>query len=200
MIHNIIFDIGNVLAGFDWESFILSFGYSQEEKDRIAKATVKSSWWHEFDRGSIAEEEIIQGFIENDPPMEAAIRRLMANTHGIVVRYDYAIPWIKELKEKGYRVFVLSNFSEKSARECEDALDFLPYTDGGILSYQDKVIKPQPEIYELLLKRYGLIAGECVFLDDLQVNLDGAERFGIHTILFKNRLQAVEELKKLGVQ
>ncbi|MDE5718684.1 MAG: HAD-IA family hydrolase [Lachnospiraceae bacterium] len=84
--------------------------------------------------------------------------------------------------------------------QCAAALDFLPHMDGGILSYEDKVIKPMPEIYQLLIDRYGLTPEECVFLDDTQRNLDGAEKFGIHTILFKNQAQAIEELERLGVE
>lgn len=78
-------------------------------------------------------------------------------------------------------------------------MDFLEYMDGGILSWQDKVIKPDPKIYELLLSRYGLVAEECVFLDDTERNLPQARALGIHTILFRDREQAISELKELGV-
>ena len=65
--------------------------------------------------------------------------------------------------------------------------------------FQDKVVKPEPEIYRLLIDRYGLKPEECVFLDDTEKNLPMAREFGIHTILFKDKEQAVEELKMLGV-
>ena len=195
----IIFDIGNVLADFTWKTFFKSFGYGEEKVNRIARATVLSDDWKEYDLGILSDEEILHRFIENDPEIEDDIRKVIENIGGIVSRNDYAIPWITELKEKGYQILVLSNFSAKSHRECIHALDFLPLVDGGILSYQDQVIKPMPEIYQLLIDRYHLIPSECVFLDDLQENLDGAARFGIHTILFKNQKQAIEELKKLGV-
>ena len=78
-------------------------------------------------------------------------------------------------------------------------LDFLPLMDGGILSYQEKLIKPDPAIYQLLLARYGLKADECVFLDDTERNVVEAVRQGMAGILFRGREQAEEELKKLGV-
>lgn len=199
-IKTIIFDIGNVLADFKWEEYYRKFGFSEAILERIAKATVGSSVWHAFDRGGMTDEEILQAFIENDPGIETELRAVFENIQGMVVKNEYAIPWIKELKEKGYQVLVLSNFSHKAHVDCMDALEFLQYVDGGILSYQDKVIKPMPEIYSLLLERYHLKGEECVFLDDLQRNLDGAGDFGIHTILFKNQTQAKEELKKLGVE
>lgn len=199
MITTIIFDIGNVLADFNWEKHFRSFGFTEEIYDRLSKATVKSPLWNEFDRGVMSEEEILQGFIANDPEIEEEIRMAVRDVGAMVFRNDYAIPWIQELQAKGYRCLYLSNFSERGHKECAAALDFIPYMDGGILSYQEKMIKPMPEIYQLLIDRYNLTPKECVFMDDTVRNLEGAEKFGIHTIHFKNKAQAVEELRKLGV-
>lgn len=200
MIKTVIFDIGNVLTDFNWSGFYKGFGYSDEMVERLGRATVGSPYWHEFDRGLMTDAEIIGKFIESDPEIQADIRRVMANVNGMVTRRDYSIPWIQELKQKGYQVLVLSNYSEKGYHEAGDALDFLPYTDGGILSYRDKVIKPEPEIYRLLIDRYQLTPEECVFLDDTAANLEGAEKFGFHTILFTDRETVLEKLKALGVE
>lgn len=199
MITTIIFDIGNVLADFTWKEHYESFGYDDEMVERIAKATVGSTMWNESDRGVMKTEELMQAFVDSDPEIEQDIRKVLDNVETMVSRNDYAIPWIQDLKSKGYRILYLSNFSEKAEKDCAKALDFIPYTDGGILSYQVKVIKPMPEIYELLIKRYDLVPEQCVFLDDTKANLVGAEKFGIHTILFQNQAQAIEELQKLGV-
>lgn len=199
MITTIIFDIGNVLADFTWKEHYESFGYDDAMVERLAKATVMSPMWNENDRGVMTTEELLQAFVGYDPEIEQDIRKVLDDVKTMVVRNDYAIPWIQDLKSKGYRVLYLSNFSEKAEKDCAYALDFIPYMDGGILSYQEKVIKPMPEIYEILIKRYGLAPEECVFLDDTKANLDGAEKFGIHTIHFRNQAQAIEELRKLGV-
>ncbi len=68
--------------------------------------------------------------------------------------------------------------------------------DGGILSYQDQLIKPSPEIYRLFLKRYGLKAEECVFIDDTQVNITAALAEGMEGILFVTLEQTKQELQK----
>ncbi len=200
MINTIIFDIGNVLTGFEWKAFFQKFGYSEEILDRISKATVESGTWAEYDRGALSDEEIMNAFIANDPGIERELRESLENIQGMLIRYDYAIPWIKELKGKGYRVLVLSNFASRADSDCKDALDFLEYVDGGILSYKEKFIKPQPEIYELLIERYQLNPTECVFLDDTLANLTAAEEFGIHTVYFQNKKQAEAELARLGVK
>ncbi len=199
MVKNIIFDIGNVLADFCWRDFFIGFGYEGETLERLAEATVKSPVWDEVDRGVWSDEELVDGFVRNDPSLEEQLHRIFANVHGMVVKREYAIPWVRSLREAGYGCYYLSNFSHKAHTECADALDFLEYMDGGILSYRDKVIKPDAAIYELLLNRYGLKAEECVFLDDTEKNLVTAGEMGIHTILFQDREQAVRELAALGV-
>ena len=200
MIKTIIFDIGNVLVDYSWRSFFEKYDLDKETFRRLSEATVLNEDWNEFDRGVLKTEEVIALLQENDPGLSGLIGRVFENLNGLVTRRSYAIPWIEELKARGLTVLVLSNFSEKALQDCTDAMDFLSHVDGGILSYREKVIKPMPEIYERLIRQYDLVPEECVFLDDLQQNLDGAAAFGIHTILFQNREQAGSELEKLIMQ
>ena len=197
MIKNIIFDIGNVLTVFGWEDYFSSFGFSEDVLKRLAKATVLSESWQEYDRGKMSDEEILNSFIENDPGIEKELRQIFQSVKGMVTREEFAIPWLQSLKESGYHVYYLSNFSHIAHVDCIEALDFLPLMDGGILSYQDQLIKPQPEIYELLLSRYHLNPEECVFLDDTERNLLPAQALGMKTILVKNHEQAVRDLGML---
>lgn len=200
MIRNIIFDIGNVLTDFRWRDFLQDKGFDEAMIERISKASVESPLWNEFDRGEWSEEELLQAFVERDPEIEKELREAYRDIHGMVTPREYAIPWIKKLKENGYRVLFLSNFAKKAEEECAEALDFLPYTDGGILSYQEKMIKPNPEIYRLLLRRYGLLPEECVFLDDTLKNVETAQAEGMMGILFQTKEQAEEDLRGLGVK
>lgn len=200
MITTIIFDIGNVLVDFNWKEYIASFGFSKEVQEKLAKATMLSREWDEFDRGVLEIEDIIRKFVKNDSTVEKEIRMICENVHDMLGRKDYAIPWIQDLKKKGYGVYYLSNFSRKAEVECAHTLDFLPYMDGGILSYQEKVIKPEPEIYQILIDRYHLIPDQCVFMDDKPENCEGAKRAGMHTIVFTTKEEAEKELCKLGVK
>ncbi|MBD5530283.1 MAG: HAD family phosphatase [Lachnospiraceae bacterium] len=199
MIKNIVFDIGNVLAGWNWREYYESFHYGPEVTERLARATVLSPLWGEFDRGEEDEEKLLSGFIANDPGIEREMRQVLGNIHDMLVRYDYAVPWLRELKDRNYGLYYLSNFARKAHVECSHVLDFLPLMDGGILSYQERLIKPDPAIYRLLLERYGLKASECVFLDDTPKNVEEAVRQGMAGIVFRDREQAVGELQSLGV-
>ena len=196
-IKNIVFDIGNVLVGFVWQDFYKSFGYSEEVNERLADATVRSEFWSEMDRGKLTDEELLEGFIANDPSIEKEIREIFKNITNMILRYDYAIPWLKELKGRGYGVYYISNFAHKAHVECAAALDFLVEMNGGILSYQDRIIKPSPEIYQLLFERYHLKAGECVFIDDTAVNVEAAQKEGMKGIIFHTLEQTKNELEQM---
>ena len=197
MIKAVIFDIGNVLTDFAWQEMYREKGLAGETFERVAKATVQSPYWCELDRGVMTFAEVLDKFVSLDTEMEDEIRRVLSDTHGIVTGRAYATPWVCSLKEQGLKVYVLSNFSEKIWRDCKDALEFFDYTDGGIVSYKEHLIKPDPAVYELLLKRYGLEAGECVFIDDLKENVETAIAKGIHGIVFETYEQAKKELNIL---
>ncbi|MCM1569729.1 MAG: HAD family phosphatase [Roseburia sp.] len=198
MVKNIIFDIGNVLADFRWEAFLRDKGFNQAMVERIGRASVLSPLWYEFDKGVLSDEEVVESFVQRDPEIGASLHLAFDRVEGMVVMREYAIPWIKQLKAEGYGVWYLSNFSHKAKTQCPDSLSFLPLMDGGILSYQEKLVKPNPQIYRRLLSRYGLKAEECVFLDDTPINVEAARREGIYGIVFRNRQQAEEELRALG--
>ena len=199
MIRNIIFDIGNVLTDYRWEGFLADKGFDAEMIKKIAKASIMHPLWAEYDRGTWTDEQVLAAFVKDAPELEKELHQAFENIAGMVTPRAYAIPWLQELKAKGYHVYYLSNFSHKAETECAEALNFLPEMEGGILSYKDQLIKPEPEIYQLLLKRYGLKADESVFLDDTLVNVKAAEEQGIHGIHFLTKEQAEEELRKLGV-
>lgn len=197
MIKNIVFDIGNVLVKFDWKNYFESFGYSEEINERIAKATVKDSFWNEIDRGIMSEEEILQGFIERDPEIENELREVYKDFGKLLTQFGYAKGWIKDLQNKGFKVFCLSNMSHKAVRECAEAMDFLPMLDGYILSCDVQVIKPGKEIYSELFERYGLNPGECIFIDDLKANTEMAESLGMNTVTFADLKSAVAEMERI---
>ena len=200
MIKNIVFDIGNVLAGFHWQDYFHSFGYSDEVFEQLADATVRSPIWNEMDRGKMSDEELIAGFIANNPAVEKEIREIYANMKRMIVRYDYAGPWLRELKVRGYGIYIISNFGETAFAECSGALDFLGEADGAIISYQVKLVKPDHEIYHLLCQQYGLDERECVFIDDTAKNVVAAQEIGMKGIEFHNLAQAKEELETLLAQ
>ena len=185
------------MVGLGRIHFFEQFGYSPEMCGGLLACTLRSPHWKEFDRGVLTDREVIDRFVEDTPELEEEIRACMKNIHGVVYRLDTSIPWIEEIKATGRRVLYLSNYSRKVADENEDAMDFLPYMDGGLLSCDYKVIKPDPAFYQILIDKYDLEPEKCVFLDDLESNLETARELGINTILVKDHEQAAADLQAL---
>ena len=196
-IDTVIFDIGGVLVGLGRIRFFRRFGFEEETCQAVMRATVLSPHWKEFDRGVLSDEEVIDRFVQDAPQLESEIRTCMENIHGIVYPLESSIPWIEEVKAAGLRTLYLSNYSMKVARENEDAITFLPHLDGGIMSCDYNVLKPDPAFYQILIDKYSLVPERCVFLDDLEENLEGARALGIHTILVRDQAQAARDLRAL---
>ncbi|MBE5838501.1 MAG: HAD family phosphatase [Butyrivibrio sp.] len=199
-IDTVVFDIGNVLTDFAWDKFLVFKGYDDKMVERIAKATVYSDDWVEYDKGNLTNEEIIARFVENDPEIRSEIEDSFKNIDGIILKREKTIPWIRALKAAGYKVLYLSNFSKQALEGCPDAMAFLDETDGGILSFREHVVKPDPAIYNLLVSRYNLTPSKTVFIDDTPVNIEAARNLGWKGIIYRDYNQVVDELATLGVK
>ena len=197
---NIIFDVGKVLVKYEWEKYLDGFGFPKEERDKLAKVVFQSKTWDERDRGSEEEEYYIEQMIKEAPEYADDIREVMRRSGETIEMMDYAETWIRYLKDKGYHIYILSNYSTYMLEKTQDELTFLKYADGAIFSCQVKQIKPEPAIYQTLLNRYHLDPEKSVFLDDRAENCEGARKEGIHAIQFESFKQAAAELEKLGVK
>lgn len=200
MINTVIFDIGMVLADFHWRSYIRSFGYSDPIRERLERATVLSPYWIECDRGVWSWEKIIDTCVQADPELEQEIRLFFDQVENIIDEYPYSAQWIRELKAAGLKVYLLSNYGEVLFNRCRGKFRFLGEADGGIISYTVKKVKPDPDIYKILLDKYGIVPEEAVFFDDVEGNVRAAEKLGIHGVVFQNKRQADAMLRELGVR
>ncbi len=197
MIRNIVFDIGNVLAAFRWKEYIEELGFEGEAAERLARATTLDPLWREVDRGVMSLDDIITAMIAKDPEIEADIRLFFEDRRRLVMEYDYSRGWLEELKARGYRIYLLSNYSQDHFGYISRNFNFFGLEDGRVISFEEKLLKPDSRIYEVLLNRYGLKAEECVFLDDTPANIEGAVKIGMKGIVFESYKQGREELEKL---
>ena len=184
MIKTVIFDIGNVLVKFDWRSYSEAL-LGKEIAPIVTEALWKDGYWEEFDRGVLPFEEIVGRMEQAAPDYKAEIRQALAHAGDSLRQYEYAIPWILELKAQGYQVLFLSNYSEFLMEQNPEALSFLPHLDGGLFSCHAKRIKPDPRIYAMLCENCGLNPEEALFIDDNAANIEAARQFGLHAIRFE---------------
>lgn len=199
MIKNIIFDVGMVLVNWDPHAAFQELGFDEKTEEAVGNATVYSDAWNESDRSVLDAEEQLAVFVQNAPEYEKEIRLFWENVARAIYQYDYSRAWIWELKQKGYHVYILSNYGKWTYEHTAEALSFLSDVDGQVFSFEVHQIKPEPEIYRTLLDKFNLVADECVFLDDRRENIEAAETQGIHTVLFTTYQDALEKLKTYGV-
>ncbi len=198
-IANIIFDVGNVMTDYDWEGYLRGFGYPEEKYQRLADVLFRSETWNQRDKGDHPDEYYVEEFVSAAPEYEQEIREILRRSPECIHQREYAATWASYLKNKGYHLYVLSNYSDYMLQVNRKDMKFLKYMDGAVFSCEEKQIKPYPDIYQTLISRYDLDPARCVFLDDRQENCDAAAALGIHAIRFIDFKQAAEELKKLGV-
>ena len=102
------------------------------------------------------------------------------------------IEYVRGLREQGYKLYLLTNITEESHKYIDSVLDIDSLFEGGIYSYLENVIKPDPEIYERLVKRFELKKEETIFFDDRAKNVKAARDYGIQAEVFTS----IEDIKK----
>lgn len=197
MIKNIIFDVGQVLVDFRWRDYMEELGFPDETAKLLGRELVQAPIWGELDLGIRPEEDVCADMCRKLPEHTEEIRRFLDRPINIVRPFPGTRPWLKRLRNQGYGIYLLSNYPRSLFElHTEYTFNFMDLIDGKIVSAFENMVKPQPEIYELLLSRYGLRAEESIFLDDRPENLTAAEQLGIQTILVRSQEEAMAELDR----
>jgi 2-haloacid dehalogenase len=197
-ITTIIFDLGGVLI--DWNPkyvFTDSYFESEEQREFFFNNICTSDWNEEQDAGrSIVEatEELIKQF----PDWEKAIRDFYGRwTDMLGGPINGTVEILKQLKESGkYKSYALTNWQAGLFDIALVRYNFLHWFDGRVVSGEEKMRKPFPEFYSLLLNRYNVKAEEALFIDDNLRNVKAAEELGIKSIHFQNPEQLMAQLKE----
>ncbi|MDE6615878.1 MAG: HAD family phosphatase [Lachnospiraceae bacterium] len=197
MLKNIIFDVGDVLLEYRWHDMLTDYGLAYDEADKVGHLMFDDNLWHEFDIGNMHRDEIIKQYIENYPEHAETMEWFI--THGEFMHVKREDVWEKvhKLKEKGYGIYILSNYSEELFGKHTVDAPFIEWADGIVVSYQIHITKPDERIYKYLLDKYSLKAEECIFFDDREENTEGARKLGINAITVTSREFLLKELDKL---
>jgi len=201
MVRNVVFDIGGVIA--EWTPgpwFREHFG--EELGPRLQAVAMGGSFWSEHvDRGLMSEEAFFQHQREQYPDLAEALTAAEKIWRGILRPKEDTTELIRRLRAAGYPVYYLSNFPEQTFHYVSGIMPAFGMMDGGVASWEVHTIKPEPEIYRLLLERYGLRPEETVFADDTLVNVEAAEALGIRGWRFDGAAGFEEYLtKELGMK
>lgn len=196
MVKNIIFDIGNVLLQFSPLDYLKTIFHDENIESLVYKEVFQSQEWLELDRGILTQDEALNAISQRNPKYQVHIKKCMDNWIDILTPIEGTVQIVNELKEKGYKLYLLSNFHSLAFETIYSKYEFFKHFDGGVISYKENFLKPETEIYTKLLNTYDLKAKECLFIDDTLVNTQAAHRLGFNTIVFYNYESLKENLNK----
>lgn len=201
VIDTVIFDVGSVLLDFPWRKFAENLDIAPDAKEFILANVIDHPLFAECDLGIKPFEVLVKDFCAIGPQYEKEIRKLIETMYTCIRPYPYTEPWLAQLKREGYRLYILSNWSEHAYEKLKEGgvMDFEKYMDGSVWSFREHMRKPDRAVFEKLLMDYKIDRSRAVFLDDNPENVAAASGLGIRSLLFKDYEDAKRQLRKLGV-
>lgn len=200
MVKTVIFDLGGVL--FDWNPRHLyrKIFDDAEEMEYFLREVCSPDWNVQQDAGR-PWEEAINLLIPQFPKYEAQIRAYRARWPEMLVgTIDATLEIFHRIKKTDYGLFALTNWASDTFQWTKAHHPFLNEFEGILVSGDEKMKKPERRIYELTLERFGLVAEECVFIDDSLKNVEAARVVGIHAIHFQNANELEQSLMAMGLR
>lgn len=181
MIKNIIFDLGNVIINYDQQAIINRFAKTNEEKEYLMEDNFKAPEWKKIDLGEINNDEAIESINKRHNNKFAELTDdFWHNWFKMQKINEDVVELAKQLKDKGYNIYVLSNMANATYNFFKGHA-FFKLCNGIIISAQEHIKKPDERIFNILLDRYNLKAEECLFIDDDDTNrsYETANKLGI---------------------
>ena len=202
-ISTVIFDIGDVLVSANIKDYLMA---DPEIPNDVIDELLKLWFIDKDEVDDTMDLNTYREIVNKRMGVEFSkyIPKLFKYNVECVTAFDYTIPIIQDLKDKGYKVYYLSNWSAWTHDLLQEAgkFDFLKLMDGGVFSYDVGYMKPDEEIYKILLNKYKINPEEAIFFDDREENIEAANKLGIHGIHFPRHDASIvyDELAKLNKQ
>ncbi len=197
MIRNIVFDMGKVLLEYDpYQACRRHAGDVQKAKVLEDAIFNHPEWQGKIDSGLLYEDEYlldVQDRLET-PELKQLAADILSDWWLDTLFPKRGMKQLLEgLLEKGYRLYVLSNCGYRF-RDFEYKIPCVEQFSGILVSAEEKLLKPETAVFQRLCEKFGLQMDECVFVDDLQKNVDGAVAAGMQGYCF-----ADGDVEKLAV-
>jgi len=200
MINTIIFDLGAVLI--DWNPhYLYRKLFTDEEEMKNFLSTICTSEWNEEQDAGRSLHEGTELLVKQFPEHEVNIRAFYSRWEEMLGQPFWdTVEIFKELKNSGkYKIYALTNWSAETFPVAVSRYEFLNWFDGIVVSGAEKMRKPTPEFYQLLLDRHLVKPEEALFIDDNYRNILAAEKMGILSIHFTSTALLREKLGQLGI-
>jgi 2-haloacid dehalogenase len=195
----IVFDIGNVLLDWDPRHLYRRIFSDAERMEWFLQNVCHQTWNREQDRGRAWADAVAER-IAVHPDWEDEIRAFDARWHETVAgEIEVNVRLLESLKAAGWPLYSITNFSREKFAECLVRYRFMGLFDGIVVSAHDGLMKPEPAIYRVLLDRYHLKAAECLLIDDVLENCEGAEAVGMRALHAPPGFDVAAGLARFGV-
>ena len=195
-IRNVIMDLGGVMLEWNPDHLLTRF-QPEPELRRQLRAAIFGPDWHLFDRGRLSEAELLERLVSGSGQSRDDLADIIAAVRESLLEKPETVKLVRALQQRGFDIYCLSNMPGPMYEHLRRRHTFWDVFRGVVISAEIQMMKPEPEIYTHLLERFGLLAEESVFVDDMQANVDGAKRVGLHAIRFQNAAQCELELEEL---
>ncbi len=201
MYHNIVFDLGGVVINYNPKDYLVERFYSERTENKLYDAVFGSEEWQLMDKGKLSWNDASAIFMQRGEAKDVAfeMRALLEEWTELMTTRAATVVLMRLLKKNGFRLYYLSNMS-KEVHELIAKRDFWTLFDGGVLSYEVGVTKPDLEIYQMLLKKYKLVPQETIFTGDVKANSAAAFETGITGIQFRNVKSFCKMLVTYGIE
>lgn len=198
-IDTIIFDLGNVLVQWSPANLYRKIFKDEAEVNQFLNNVCTMDWHTQQDAGR-SPEEGTEALVKEHPDWAHPIRAFYARWKEMFAGpIEGSIQILKELKERGYKVYALSNWNAELYNRTIDDFTFLNWFDGKIISGEVKMKKPDEEIYRLLLQKFAVNPQNALFVDDNEKNVETAQKLGLHVHHFTTPEALRKELKTLKI-
>lgn len=193
----IIFDFGNVFVKWDPYGVYKRFFPTPQAVDSFLEEIHFTEWNARQDAGRPFAEGVAE--LSKQFPQHAELIQAYHSywEESVTEILFETIEIAHKLKSAGWDIYLLSNFSTETFPLMQKYYNFAQLFDDMIISGEHKIIKPDPAIYRLTLKRINREAHECVFIDDSLPNIEAAQKLGFRTIQFQSPEQLDKDLEKL---
>jgi 2-haloacid dehalogenase len=200
MINTIIFDLGGVLIDWNPNYLYNKLITNEDERKRFLTDICSPDWNEEQDAGRTLSEGT-ELLVSQHPDHEENIRAFYGRWEEMLGgAIEGTVEIFKQLKESNrYRIYALTNWSAETFEIALNHYDFMQWFDGIVVSGTEKIRKPNPQFYQLLLNRYQVKPEDALFIDDNHRNILAAEELGIKSIHFTSPNELSLTLKQLNV-
>ena len=184
MIDTIVFDMGGVLIDFSAQLFTERLQVSGEDRALLERHVLRTTDWVRLDRGTITEAEMLVHACANLPRrLHAAADYIINHWNEPIVPIEGTAEVVRQLKARGYALYLLSNAGVRQHSYWND----IPGSEcfsGTVISADLHLLKPEAAIYQALFDKFDLTPANCIFVDDLPLNVEAAQNAGMQGIVF----------------